>query len=425
MFLLLSTVFLISFTSFVFSRPRDQARWTKSGCRLAEQMSVIKTSQLECWCNQTGIIALLLVPSVDCLHNEPDHLRSLKSSSTSGFYDYEQQQLYRYGHYHPTSKPLNTELGISAFFNFFHLSHHFTLYVSLVVSVAFLLVTLGVQYRMRCFEQRELYFVLRNLVISLLLIELTFLFGTTFHMNLFWAHMTNWTSGRSTGNNLTQNQSWLAHAKHILCLSVPIFLHFIHLATLFWMFSFTILLFQRLWSSINNNQKANVKTENSQPSTAVEVLCKSTHEDNLAGAVSHRHRKRFLQQRSFNRTKKKFKLFGTRIVVGLFQWLWRVPRCFKPGNSIKTSTGLRKIDASDEGVPMKNFAHGLDKTDPSGNDQQQRPSLNTNSLLKHQKATLCLSGWRCEHFLAFSLGVPFVLVLVSYLLSPKGYETRK
>src|SRR5699024_1973070 len=33
--------------------------------------------------------------------------------------------------------------------------------------------------------------------------------------------------------------------------------------------------------------------------------------------------------------------------------------------------------------------------------------------------------WKCIHFIAFSMGLPFLLVLLSYLLNSKGYETRR
>lgn len=40
-------------------------------------------------------------------------------------------------------------------------------------------------------------------------------------------------------------------------------------------------------------------------------------------------------------------------------------------------------------------------------------------------SALFFCTWKCIHFIAFSMGLPFLLVLFSYLLNSKGYETRR
>ncbi|KAI2797969.1 hypothetical protein BLOT_013879 [Blomia tropicalis] len=34
-------------------------------------------------------------------------------------------------------------------------------------------------------------------------------------------------------------------------------------------------------------------------------------------------------------------------------------------------------------------------------------------------------NWKCQHYLTLSMAIPFLLVLASYLLNPRGYETRR
>ena len=117
-----------------------------------------------------------------------------------------------------------------------------TLYISLIISVCLLSTILMIQFHLRQYEPIETFFIIRNLVIALLFIQLTFLFGTTLHMDLFWIRVAQFSPSS------LEDSEFFINLKHVLCLAVPIFLHFIHLASLFWMLSHTIMLYQRFWN---------------------------------------------------------------------------------------------------------------------------------------------------------------------------------
>lgn len=347
-----------------------------------------------------------------------------------------------------------------SYFDFLHLSHHTTLYLSLVASVAFLVVTLLVQYRLSRYESRETFFILHNLVIALLMIELIFLFGTTFHMDLFWIRVAKWSPAQL-------DTPYVARVKHILCLSVPIFLHFIHLTSLFWMLCYSILLYQRFWRQTGPPSSTTNEDHNHGGPLPAKISTASDNNHSNQGNIHHdpsqignqmkltscNYRKQFLKQtrsKMLIKTKKQMKMFGVRMFLNPVQWLFRYScqRLYpwscanKPASASNVKLkavhlGLASTTDLQMQRMVRNYHHQNSKDGeavvvssldlPSKVPNQK---FNTNGQMDHgannvaKKSGTC-SSWRCKHFLCFSLGLSFILVLLSYLFNPRGYETKR
>jgi len=386
-------------------------------------------------------------------------------------------------------------------------SYDVSLYISLIVSVALLCTILVVQYRLRQYETRETFFIVRNLVIALLLIQLTFLFGTTFHMDLFWIRVAQFSPS-------ALETPIFFRVKHILCLAVPIFLHFIHLATLFWMLSHTILLYQRFWrpvvilneesvetnieeviESSSKGRNHNKKAKTPQPLPNSSQLCSTSREN----------RRRYLKQTRSKAAR------GKRAADGLTQFkvvrllallpsvmiapLRQLATSFKSVIRGKSSSSNCDDDKSLQcgSMQMESIQHPaeaanqqeceqqqqtvkqqIDSTQNSNNNpnnnvisstngkcnhlttnndrcEQQQSETSHKSIaisndatassssesnnFVHRLLTSCCCNcvltycggctWRCQHYLGLAMGLPFFLVLLSYLLNPRGYETRR
>nr|XP_046914000.1 MATH and LRR domain-containing protein PFE0570w-like [Dermatophagoides farinae] len=314
---------------------RKQPIWTidNGGCRTASYNG----THLRCLCNEPGLIGAVSRWSVvvDNINNNNNTLQLVMNQTTTSVtivngennllessMDNDDDMTTDKTYYRHNNNNIAARIIRSSGF---HISpgtmapssHHFLydiiLYTSLISSVIFFSLTLIIQYRLRHYETRETFFIIRNLVIALLLIQLTFLLGTTIHMDLFWIRVEQLSTGFET--TAFSNQ-----IKHILCLSVPIFLHFIHLASMFWMLSHTILLYQRMWrrhkepsstaaATSTSSLSANISINSQNPSHKLQTkrrrhpfktTSSSTVNDimtmNELGAFSHECRRKFLKK---------------------------------------------------------------------------------------------------------------------------------
>ena len=339
-----------------------------------------------------------------------------------------------------------------------NLLYDVALYLSLVTSILFFLTTLYVQYRLRRYETRETFFIIRNLVIALLLIELTYLFGTTFHMDLFWIRVAQWSPSSA--------ESTLFHrTKHILCLSVPIFLHFIHLASLFWMLSHSILLYQRFWrmtadnTAVTSNPVMDHKENNQKTLSTNKIQTDHKSCVEQMSSSGQEYRKRYLKRsKSKSNTSK-----SSRRSRSSRSWCWYLKAKICRLAHILFVNPLKGLFHNS--IKMHNLEKSLPNKKCATRQWSDTNELNLNSNLQmsniffqmethhaqhqhHQpqqpsgdcetverivrptgdEKTVCKTlfrAWKCTHYLSLSLGLPFALVLISYLLNPKGYETKR
>ncbi|KAH9415992.1 hypothetical protein DERP_000487, partial [Dermatophagoides pteronyssinus] len=302
--------------------------WTiDNGCRTASYNG----THIRCLCNESGLIGIVSRWSVtvDNIENNNNTTTQSNMNQTTTMVNDEKNYLLELSlnNENDTTSTTTSETyyrhnNVAARIirsSGFHISpgtmapssHHFlydiVLYTSLISSVIFFALTLIIQYRLRHYETRETFFIIRNLVIALLLIQLTFLLGTTIHMDLFWIRVEQLSTGFET--TAFSNQ-----VKHILCLSVPIFLHFIHLASMFWMLSHTILLYQRMWrrhkepsssstsvtattSSLSTNISDKLQTKQRRHSNKTSSSVVNDRMTlNELGAFSHEYRRKFLKK---------------------------------------------------------------------------------------------------------------------------------
>lgn len=353
-----------------------------------------------------------------------------------------------------------------------------------------MLATLIIQFRLRKYETRETFFIVRNLVIAILLIQLTFLFGTTFHMDLFWIRVAQLSPSLETPT--------FYRVKHILCLSVPIFLHFIHLASLFWMLSHTILLYQRFWRPIILPEGATTGDEGTEDTATLKgtVKCKPikchdflAENANQLSSSSKECRKRYLKQVKFkstvSRTKQTiskyalircltalstlllFPLKGISNSIKSFSIVKHLNKKQKKANSLNgTQGGMqmepivcpsstlngahsignlqlhhllseqclnssgaevngRKIDMQSMPIAVPVNEPQPSRSTEKTNNRRASEGTHTASWVRLPLSTCFSRTWKCQHYLGLSMGLPFILVLLSYLLNSKGYETRR
>lgn len=106
----------------------------------------------------------------------------------------------------------------------------FLLYASCALSLLLLLISLICQVAQRHRETLETSFILISLLVSLAIIQLVFLSGGPFY-----------------GRKFVQ-----------LCNLLPIFLHYLHLMSAFWMLSHTIYLYQQLWTPLSHSSSSSL-----------------------------------------------------------------------------------------------------------------------------------------------------------------------
>ncbi|KAH9408042.1 hypothetical protein TYRP_011696 [Tyrophagus putrescentiae] len=377
-----------------------------------------------------------------------------------------------------------------------HLSaYDLSLYGSLALSILLLVTSLVVQFRFRKYETRETFFIVRNLLLSLLLIQLTFLLGTTFHMDLFWVKVARWTpllaEVTSSPSSSSSSNTFLTFARlqHSLCLSVPVFLHFIHLAVLFWMLSHTILLYQRFWRPQVSGTHTGAGEDDTHDRHLLHSCCKAggggsgingcrRSMKTGSGGKSSKGKKCNVEVNNSNSSQLSLtskecrrrylkKLRANRHFCGSAS-----SSSSSPSSSLSSSSSFfssnQPFGVKDEGLEEESSAyhhhlcerHRLEeKMSVSLPNQNQGSDLLGNRCssatvtlkvaedaagqLKNSKrcsyccgcfstsssppttSALFFCTWKCIHFIAFSMGLPFLLVLFSYLLNSKGYETRR
>ena len=456
---MLHTLFIIFFGLFMFSN--RTSIWTSNGCT---SLSINRT-HLRCRCMKPGIFGAITFPLISSTIDEafgggmsvenqnmhierPNDSKPLNTnrSTIELNYVHNRNHIHNHNHHHHFESHFRTRLS----------NYDLSLYFSFIFGIIFLLITLIIQYRLRQYETRETYFIVRNLCITLFLIQFTFLFGTTFHMDAFWIRIAQLSSQ-------TIQTEFFHRVKHAICLAVPVFLHFIHLVTLFWMLSHTIMLYQRFWKptssfmEANDHQKLNetIKSLNQKVKSNCEKTKVNLDTSQLSFA-SAECRRRYLKQAKFKNRYSQRQQHSS--LFRMVDCVWSI--LFNPFVKITDSIkiGKRLITTKTNftpNVPMQMESIGRSSFDTIQNEmnpisrdeitdniqpeqlqqqqqQQQQKRQQSSPLYSY---SLCQSfacqtplgdfNWKCQHYLTLSMAIPFLLVLASYLLNPRGYETRR
>ena len=265
--------------------------WLNKGCETLHRNS----SFIHCLCNELGIIAALIHKSED------------NDLSETGI---------GHNHHHHQHHSL--------------LLHNVVMYLSLITSFSLLVIALVCQLMQRSRETSESSFILINLISWLTIIQLVFIIGAPFRVHFGLINL------------------------QLLCSIVPIFLHYIHLVSGFWMLSHSILLYQRLWRP---------------------VLLKSH---------CHRH----LHRNSSSSSSFSFSFYESD------------SHTKANANSNSNSSSTKKCHSISSS--LYNWVSYIRRID-----------------------IVLTNSWNNIHFFIFSTILPAISVLISYLLNPNGYETKK